>query len=275
MDELFRDYRQKIRGPVYPPYHQGFYFEEYFYRNYNQNLAGERIYLPIFWTAAYLNKQRGLNKVLCLLDKDKKYFAVSQHDDAIIEELPIDTLHFNAGGNKIRNQNIPIPLICSPILSQNKGESRSIKASFVGSLTHPLREALKDIKEENYYIKIGEWDQNVKQELWLEYESISLKSQFMLCPRGYGPTSFRLYESFQFGCVPVIITDNLYLPFEDEINWKEIAVIVTSDDISNIVDILNGIDNFEYELMRSRGRHIYDNYFTYDKAVYHIIKRLH
>ena len=44
------------------------------------------------------------------LDPNRKYFTVSQHDDAPREFLPPDTISFSAGGNR---GNIPIPLICS------------------------------------------------------------------------------------------------------------------------------------------------------------------
>ena len=33
-------------------------------------------------------------------------------------------------------------------------------------------------------------------------------SLFSLCPRGYGPTSFRLYESIQLGSIPVYIAED-------------------------------------------------------------------
>ena len=40
-----------------------------------------------------------------------------------------------------------------------------------------------------------------------KFENLIKSSFFFLCPRGYGPASFRLYESIELGTVPVYISD--------------------------------------------------------------------
>ena len=56
-------------------------------------------------------------------------------------------------------------------------------------------------------------------------------SYFALCPRGYGVTSYRLYEAFEFGVVPVYISreDEYYLPFEDIVDWDKLCVFHDPD----------------------------------------------
>ena len=55
--------------------------------------------IPVFWTNCYLqNETAGLQELLDTLNPHFQYFCVSQHDDAINEKLPPNTLHFNAGG---------------------------------------------------------------------------------------------------------------------------------------------------------------------------------
>ena len=48
------------------------------------------------------------------------------------------------------------------------------------------------------------------------------RSVFALCPRGYGRTSYRMYEALQLGCIPVYIHDEPWLPYADELDWRRV-----------------------------------------------------
>ncbi|CAI5477812.1 unnamed protein product [Closterium sp. Yama58-4] len=72
------------------------------------------------------------------------------------------------------------------------------------------------------------------------YEDMQ-RSLFCLCPLGWAPWSPRLVESVFFGCIPVIIADNIVLPFSDVIPWREIAVFVPEKDVPKLDEILAGI----------------------------------
>jgi len=64
---------------------------------------------------------------------------------------------------------------------------------------------------------------------------------FCLCPLGWAPWSPRLIEAVIFGCIPVIIGDNIVLPFADAIPWEEIGVFVEKKDVPNLDTILTFI----------------------------------
>ena len=53
---LKEDYlRPKSLTPIYPPYHQGEYLEEYFYSHYQQlEDKPEREYIDIFWSNIFV-----------------------------------------------------------------------------------------------------------------------------------------------------------------------------------------------------------------------------
>ena len=153
--DVFSDYRPVPTYPVYPPYHQGLYLEDYFFDWFTKNnIESERLYIPVFWTTCYIeNKTNGLQDILSKLNPNLKYFTVAQHDDAIQEILPPDTISFNAGGN---GGGIPIPLICSPIPEiYKKNVERDIFCSFVGSITHPIRVMMCNslIFDQKYVVK--------------------------------------------------------------------------------------------------------------------------
>ena len=57
------------------------------------------------------------------------------------------------------------------------------------------------------------------------------RSVFCLCPRGFAVWSPRIFESLAAGCIPVIIADEIQLPFDDILDWREMSVKVKEADV--------------------------------------------
>lgn len=51
-------------------------------------------------------------------------------------------------------------------------------------------------------------------------------SKFCLHPAGDTPSACRLFDAIVSLCIPVIVSDNIELPFEDTIDYRRIAVFV-------------------------------------------------
>ncbi|CAN1842003.1 Probable arabinosyltransferase ARAD1 [Linum perenne] len=58
------------------------------------------------------------------------------------------------------------------------------------------------------------------------------KSIFCLNPAGDTPSSARLFDAIVSGCIPVIVSDELELPFEGILDYRKIALFVSSSDAS-------------------------------------------
>ncbi|RDX98188.1 putative arabinosyltransferase ARAD1, partial [Mucuna pruriens] len=56
------------------------------------------------------------------------------------------------------------------------------------------------------------------------------KSLFCLSPAGDTPSSARLFDAIVSGCIPVIISDELELPFEGILDYRKIALFISSND---------------------------------------------
>ncbi|KAM7463562.1 hypothetical protein LguiA_031683 [Lonicera macranthoides] len=56
------------------------------------------------------------------------------------------------------------------------------------------------------------------------------KSVFCLNPAGDTPSSARLFDAIVSGCIPIIISDELELPFEGILDYRKIALFVSSSD---------------------------------------------
>jgi hypothetical protein len=273
-------------SPTYPPYHTGEYIEEYFFKRWNEeNIQTDRQYIDVFWTnnfcnsmfagQQYENVQEQLDSVL---SSNGKYFTVSQFDDGPFEKFPEDTLIFSAGGNREGDNIIPIPLICGSIpkeLIPNK--EKTILASFVGSRnTHPIRMDMCNhlSGKEGYEISAGNWSTTVPMDNFKKFLDITCSSKFGLAPRGYGKSSFRMYEILQLGTVPVYISDVHYLPWSDELDWNDFCVPVNEDEIEDIDTILKSISDVEYNNLLENGKKVYEEYFTLEGMFKKIIKRI-
>jgi len=265
--------------PTYPPYHLGDYIEEYFYGFYKRNKAefDETGYtlIPIFWTSVYItNINRNLIQPYIDALPIGKYFTVSQHDDAVTERLPEDTIRFEAGGNR---DGIPIPLICSPLRDEHlEPREKDILCSFVGSANTEFRNELCRMyaNDADVYLSSQEWRYDVQRDRFEIFLDITKRSHFTLCPRGYGAQSFRLYEAMQLGSIPVFIYDKEWFPFSSKIDWSEFCVLIHVDEISNLKQILRAIDSSKQEQMLVRGREIYKEYFTRENLCKHILAHL-
>lgn len=185
-------------------------FEDYFIRTFKPN--GEpREFLPVAWTSFYrragYGKDEGLKRrlqkeLLNMLDPGKKYFTVVTWDDGIMNQVDhLDLQIFAACGPRI---DFAIPLLCQPHRYPVHVNERDILCSFVGSNNHPIRDRLiKELQSEpGFYISSKPHDMR-------RYCNILARSKYVLCPRGYGITSFRICEAIQYGAIPIYISNQL------------------------------------------------------------------
>ncbi|XP_012469990.1 probable arabinosyltransferase ARAD1 isoform X1 [Gossypium raimondii] len=79
------------------------------------------------------------------------------------------------------------------------------------------------------------------------------RSIFCLSPAGDTPSSARLFDAIVSGCIPVIISDELELPFEGILDYRKIAIFVSSADAVQpgwLLPFLKGISSTQIREMR-------------------------
>lgn len=247
-------------------------FERYFYEYYMKSKPNTvRTYLPIFWTAYYVNNKYGsdqkaidkLQKYIDKLDKSKQYFSLVQYDDGILNDISgLDIIVFASGNNT--SGYYPIPLLTETLKVEKIDYSiKNIFMSFTGADTHPIRQKL--VKELGKHAPISL--ELVSREKYIDQLKHSI---FALCPRGYGVTSFRLYEAMQYGAIPIYISDdgNFLEPFNLPFEY---GIEINGEDIELIPDILAKV---EPEPMRKKVAEYFERYFTFEACCHAIIQTL-
>ena len=115
-------------------------------------------------------------------------------------------------------------------------------------------------------------------------------SEFCLHPAGDTPTSCRLFDALQSLCTPVIVSDDIELPFEGMVDYSEFSVFVAVADALKpnwLVSYLRSFpreqrDRFRRKMAEAQPIFQYDSGhlggigpIPQDGAVNHIWKKVH
>lgn len=148
-----------------------------------------------------------------------------------------------------------------------KNTPRKWLYSFVGSASHPLRKKVMQLGGNNARIvdtsEFCTWDpaQTSKFAYQKLYTDTIAASKFVLCPRGIGPASLRLYETIEAGRIPVIISDSWVAP--PQIDWS-FAVRIPEFEINSIPEKLAAIEH-EWQDRSAAARQAWESAYAPDQ----------
>lgn len=103
--------------------------------------------------------------------------------------------------------------------------------------------------------------ENAEMQL-IEYPLILSKAEFCLVIKGVRLAQFNLLDALASNCIPVIVADNIILPFVEKIDWQLSALHVREAELANLVTVLREVSEKRKEEMRAYGKLIYDKYFS-------------
>lgn len=161
-------------------------------------------------------------KLASLLQPGYLYVTVLQHMNGLyLEQHPSfrpvlrNILVLSSGGRG----HVALPLLSAPLKLSHTHPSTSTLVSFAGSASHGAlrRAALRDL--ESTAASVGFKSVIYSGRDWVQVMS---NASVTLAPRGWGRTSFRLYEALQSGTVPVVVYDDLWMPYTDEVEAVEV-----------------------------------------------------
>ena len=139
--------------------------------------------------------------------------------------------------------------------------------SFVGSQSHRCRKdviALADKCEgvlDTSQFNAWDCDESDKMIQGWRFAEHMARSRYVLCPRGIGPSSSRLFESLEAGIAPVIIADDWVAP--PHIDWS-FAVRINERDIHTIPEVLESIAD-EYVDRGRAAREAWESVYAPDR----------
>lgn len=100
------------------------------------------------------------------------------------------------------------------------------------------------------------------------YLDVLGRSKFVLCPRGAGTASIRLFEALAAGRVPVVISDDWVPPAG--IDWDACAARVPEADVEAVFERLAALEE-RWPAMGEAARRTYDEWFAPDVWFHRVI----
>lgn len=216
------------------------------------------VYIPIYWTNLQNHPGFSKEKYNFLLQQAFKkmppttrYVTVVQHDDGPLLTLPKETIIFGACTGTI-----PLPLIYEDVTNRLLTTPRQPKdqlASFVGSITHPIRSELIQLFQNRSDVSCPiqtQWTASVSDPAAEIFINETIRSKFCLAPRGYGRSSFRFFEAMQLDTIPVYFWDDEeWLPYREHLDYFAFSVSISKKEIGNTEERLRGISDEKYQEM--------------------------
>jgi Exostosin family len=149
--------------------------------------------------------------------------------------------------------------------------------TFRGALSSPLRRrmsrdwsAVSGGQSDTRFTVIDAWF-NHTDEQKRDYVQDILDSKFVLCPRGQGTSSHRLFEVMQLGRVPVIIADDWVEPSGPD--WPEFSLRVPESAIFSISKLLTDREP-EFPQMAKKAREAWEVFFAPEARLSWILGQL-
>ncbi|MFU8781178.1 MAG: exostosin family protein [Kiritimatiellia bacterium] len=146
--------------------------------------------------------------------------------------------------------------------------------SFMGRFsTHPVRARLaplagRDIMIENVVPSPASEMAAVNTKR-RRYSEVMAQSAFILCPRGYGVSSFRLFEAMRAGRCPVIISDD-WIPPEGPL-WESCSIRIRERDVPRLPRLLDARLE-DAERLGGMARLVWDDWFSETSSFHRIIE---
>lgn len=146
--------------------------------------------------------------------------------------------------------------------------------SFIATNTAPCREPLFTLRHPDAIVEEAHgfrfWDQASERfdERRTQFQTTLARSRFVLCPRGNGTSSVRLYEALAIGAVPVIIADD-WLPPPGP-SWEKFSIRWPEGKTEGLVQMLEARDA-DWQSMSRQARHAYDEFFSPQAYFHHVV----
>jgi len=97
------------------------------------------------------------------------------------------------------------------------------------------------------------------------YAEVIRRSKFVLCPRGAGPSSFRIFETMAAGRVPVILSDPWVPPAGPD--WENCAIFIPEKKVQRLGAILESHEE-RFPRMAQAARREWEQWFA-PEALFH------
>jgi hypothetical protein len=180
-----------------------------------------------------------------------------------------------------RHRTMSYPIVFNEFIEEYSQDDATYNFTFVGGVTAGVRtrifEAFADDEmQHNALVRIqpASWTTILDRsdvEVKRAYADSLRRAKFVLCPRGAGVGSVRLFETLKAGRVPVILSDGYVIP--SGIDWNQCALVVREADAREIPSII-GSRMDDWSKMANRARQTWLDNFSDESILSYLARQL-
>ena len=152
--------------------------------------------------------------------------------------------------------------------------------SFMGSTANaPVRRDLAQLRHPRAYFKNTEDDfsrllhyemsPRDRRDYYRRYAELTKASKFVLCPRGIGTATVRLFETMRMGRAPVILSDDWVPPSGPQ--WDKFSIRVAERDFRRIPQLLTENEHLAVP-MGQLARREWEEWFSPEVAFHRVVE---
>ena len=159
------------------------------------------------------------------------------------------------------------PLLMNELIDAECSDANSATPqflfSFVGTMTHPVRRQILNLKHPRAHIEESRVNMFTVANAQIQQRKQSFaqtmqQTKFVLCPRGMGTASIRMFEALRAGRVPVIISDEWVAPLGPD--WESCSLRVRENQTATLPALLEAHEA-NWESMSRAARATYHEWF--------------
>jgi Exostosin family len=136
------------------------------------------------------------------------------------------------------------------------------------TLTHP-RSAFHDTSDDYQRALYTKFNTQEERDYWRRYATVSQASKFILCPRGRGVSSVRLFDAMRMARVPVIFSDGWVEPIGPR--WEQFSIRVSEKDFARVPELLEAREAQASQMGRL-ARAQWEEWFSEHVCFHHVIE---
>lgn len=264
-DKTIISYTSGDFGVKTPEYSNLFVLRE---NDYRSKLSENHIGIPVF-----------------IEDPQKKYYSFSEVTPIIYSEKPI--VGFCGQSNfTLRTAVVDITRVILKntlyyINLRNELPQKIMSSSFLrGKILHLLKKSPKIIDNfiERKKYRAGIKTNKDRAKTTMEFYDNIKNSQYILCVRGGGNFSVRIYETLAMGRIPLFVNTDCLLPLNIYSEWRHHVVWIEKDDLSKIsnqlYDYNSKMSSERINKIAKKNRKFWEEKLSLNGYFYHLFLKL-
>lgn len=151
--------------------------------------------------------------------------------------------------------------------SPQKIQSTSFNRAMVLEIIKKSKKITTKFIERKGY-RAGVVSEEARKVTELEFYNNMLESNYIVCIRGAGNFSVRLFETLAMGRIPVFINTDCILPLPNLINWKKHMVWIEFDELHKIEEKIKNFheshNKSSFEALQRANRKLWEEKLTFN-----------